>query len=196
VAGRFSKDALPKRPGAYFRFEARAGEPRLVNTLGTVLLPFTHSWGPEKQVVELNEFSDFLAWFEQGGTTPPTYTQGYRAAYDAFRGEGVPGYGGAGTVLAYRMVGSAGAYGTRATTGTGAAITATARYKGSFASQIRVGVEADANNPGSNDNFVVFVSGYEDEHHRPGESDQRRVPVREGQVGVDHGGDGHVRCRA
>lgn len=173
MAGRYSKNARPKRPGAYFNFVAREPEPTLINTEGIVVVPFTHSWGPSEQVVELNSFGDFLAIFGQGGTAVGTYTPGYQAVHDAFRGEGLPGYGGAGRVLAFRMVGAAAGKASRAMTNTTpvTAFTLEAIYNGAYGNQISVAVVADAAAPGTHDNFVIFVEDAEVERYRYAEAD-------------------------
>ena len=108
MAGTFSKNARPKRPGAYFNFVVREPEPTLVNSLGTVVIPFTHSWGPTEVVTPLANFGEFLSIFGRGAADLSTFTEGYKAVLDAFRGEDVDGRGGAGQVLAYRMAAVAG----------------------------------------------------------------------------------------
>jgi hypothetical protein len=160
MAGTFSKSALPKRPGAYFNFQVVQAEPLLVNTVGAIALGITHSWGPENTVVQLNSFADFLALFGQGGTTPPAYTGGYKAVRDAFKGEGLPGYGGAGTVYAYRIVDSTGAKATKAlSNGTTNALTLTALYKGTFGNQLSFTVTANPDNPSTNADLTIYVQG-------------------------------------
>jgi hypothetical protein len=165
MAGTFSKSNRPKRPGAYFAFQAKVAEPTLVNPQGVVALGFTHSWGPENTVVPLNSFGDFIAKYGQGGTTPPTYTSGYRSVRDTFKGEGLPGYGGAGQVLAYRIVGSAGAFASKVLQNStpAAAITLTARYKGSYGGNITLDVVADVTDPTNKHNLVVKVENVEAE---------------------------------
>jgi hypothetical protein len=162
MAGQFSKTARPKRPGAYFNFTAREAEPILVNTLGTVAIPFTHTWGPSETVVELGSFGDFLAVFGQGGTTPPAYTEGYKAVVQAFQGEGLPGRGGAGAVLAYRMTGSGAAKASKTLQNTtpAAALTLTAKYEGTYGHNITLQVQDNAQSSANND-LIVRVEGVE-----------------------------------
>src|SRR5688500_1197553 len=105
MAGTFSKANRPKRPGAYFNFQAAEVEPQLGSSVGTVAICFRHTWGPSEQVVELDSFGDFLAIFGRGSDADE-YTEGYKAVQDAFRGEGFGGRAGAGKVLAYRLVGA------------------------------------------------------------------------------------------
>lgn len=162
MSGQFSPTARPLRPGAYFDFVASPPEPVLVNTLGTSAVAFKHSWGPENQIVPLGSFSDFLTFYGQGGTTPPAYTDGYKAVRMAFQGEGLPGKGGAGKVLGYRMVGSGGVASHAALNNTtpAAAITLTARYKGAFGNQITYTVVANAKNPSTQLDLNIFVQGF------------------------------------
>ena len=167
MAGTFSKNALPKRPGAYFNFRVREVEPQLENTLGTVALAFTHSWGPAEQVVELNSWSDFLNIFGRGSADPSVFSPGFQAVYDAFRGEGVDGRGGAGKVLAFRMIGAAAAKASKQlSNGTTNAITLTARYEGDYGEQISFLVVPDATDTATHDNLVVLVEGGEVERFK------------------------------
>lgn len=165
MAGTFSKSARPKRPGAYFNFTATEAEPILANTLGTVVVPFTHTWGPNETIVELGSFGDFLAIFSQGGTTPPVYTEGYKAILQAFQGEGLPGRGGAGKVLAYRMTGSGAAKSSRAlSNGTTTALTLTAIYEGTFGDRLSVTLQDNAASALSTD-LIVLLNGTEVERY-------------------------------
>lgn len=161
MAGQFSPTARPVRAGAYFNFQAAVSEPVLVNTLGIVALPFTHSWGPANQIVTLNSWADFTQFYSQGGTTPPAYTPGYIAVRQAFQGEGLPGRGGAGQVLAYRIVGAAGLASSLVLQNTSAApaITLTAVYQGTYGNNISVTVAANARNPTTQCDLTIFVNG-------------------------------------
>lgn len=164
MPAQFSMDALPVFPGAYFNFEAQAPQPVLVNSLGVVAVPFVHSWGPANQVVVLNSFGDFLQFYGQGGTTPPTYTEGYQAILQAFEGENLPGRSGAGQVLAYRIVGSGGAKAgitLQNNAGTPAnAVTLNAIYPGTYGDQIGIVVQATPINPTVTTDVLVYVNGY------------------------------------
>jgi hypothetical protein len=135
-----------------------------VNTLGIVALAFTTNWGPENQVITLESFSDYLKFYGDGGAsdTPAVYTSGYKANNWCFQGEGLPGKGGAGTVLAYRMVGSGGVNSTLVlqNTAPAAAITLTAKYKGSYGNKIAVTVVADARNPATQLDLNIYVDGF------------------------------------
>jgi len=158
MAGDFTPSVLPVRPGAYFDFDSVQQPPTLVNTTGIVAVPFTHSWGPANQIVTMNSFGDFLAFFGQGGTTPPAYTAGYIAMLQCFEGEGLPGRGGAGQVLGYRMVGAAGAAAavTLENSLSVPVVTLTARYEGSYGDQISVMITI---NPDTTREVSIYVEG-------------------------------------
>lgn len=161
MAGTFSLTARPKRPGGYFRWIARQQEPVLINTLGVVAIAFTHDWGPAESIVEVDSWGDFLDIFGDGNA-PTVITQGYAALRQAFQGQGLPGKGGAGAVLAFRMVGASGLAASRVIAGVGgAALTITAVYPGSFGNRIKYGIEPDAKSPGDTDNLVIYVDSTE-----------------------------------
>ena len=127
---------------------------------------FQHTWGPSKTVVELGAFGDFAAVFGQGGTTPPDYTDGYRSVVQAFQGEGLPGRGGAGKVLAYRMTGTGAAKANRAlSNGATSALTVAARYEGTFGNTLKVSIVPDASLPATKDNLVVLLGTSEVERY-------------------------------
>jgi Phage tail sheath protein beta-sandwich domain len=137
LAGTFSKGKRPVRPGAYFNFEALA-VPAVPPSVGNVVcVPFTSDWGPMKQAVELGTFSEFIAVYGSNQNT-----DGFKAVKQAFQGEGVPGSGGAGLVVAYRMGGTAAAKSTANLQNTtpANAVTITAVYEGSRGDSIKLTV--------------------------------------------------------
>jgi hypothetical protein len=172
MAGTFSKANRPRRPGAYFNFQAAEAEPQLGSTTGTVLVPFTHSWGPSETITELNSFGDFLAIFGRGSEVGE-YTEGYQAVHDAFRGEGFGGRAGAGTVLAYRLVGAAGAKASKVVQNTtpANAITLTARYDGSKGNDLKVQVVANAVDSVTYNDLVIYDGSIEIERWRHAKTD-------------------------
>lgn len=141
MSGSFVKSARPTRPGAYFNWVAITTAQPQPGTSGIVAVPFTSDWGPSEVPVLLRSFSDYLNVF---GTN--TATLGYRDVYQAFQGEGTPGAGGAGAVLAYRMSSSGAAKATRAFTNTtpATALTLTAIYEGTRGNSLNVTVQAAA----------------------------------------------------
>jgi hypothetical protein len=160
MAGEFTASALPTLPGGYFDFLSEDQDPIIVNPDGIVALPFVHNWGPANQVVTLNALGDFTNIYGNGGTNP--YTAGYKAVRQAFDGEAVGNSSGAAQVLAYRMVGSAGAAATlallNATPATG--LTLTAVYKGSWANtNISVTVIPTPSNPTITTDINIYVQG-------------------------------------
>jgi hypothetical protein len=138
MGGRFSRDNRPLLPGAYFNVEAIQQTVIPPSTGQIVAVPIVHTWGPVKTPTLVSSAAQFEAVF--GRDLSP----GRTAVINAFRGEDVPGWGGAGAVLVYRIVGSAGAKASRTspdTAGTPAtAVTVTARYEGSRGNRLRVGV--------------------------------------------------------
>lgn len=165
MAGTFSKNNLPKRPGAYFAFQARVPEPTLVNPQGVIAVGFTHNWGPENAVIPLNSWGDFVTKYTLGAPAGGVYSSGYRAVKDSFKGEGLPGWGGAGQVLAYRIVNAAGAFGSKVLQNTvpAAAITLTALYKGTYAANVTLDVVATPADPTNKHDLVIKVEGAEAE---------------------------------
>lgn len=164
MAGIFSKGNLPKRPGAYFNFVARKPEPALAGSIGTVGLVGQHSWGPVNQVVALNNWGEFLATYGAGGSVTGAVTGGYRAVRDAFKGEGLPGYAGAGQVLFYRVAsGAVAASKTLQNTTPVTALTLTARYPGTYGNQITVTSTANTADPTNKNDLVIYVEGSEAE---------------------------------
>lgn len=135
MPGVFSKSARPKRPGAYTNFESRVPLRVLSNTGSIVAVPFVHDWGPTDQAVLLGSYAEFVATYGSNSSA------GQRAVFGAFKGEGLPGAGGAGQVLAYRFSGTAGAKASRAlSNGVATALTLSARYEGTRGNSLTVTV--------------------------------------------------------
>lgn len=98
MPGKFSKSSRPKRPGAYFNFEALQ-QPVILPAAGSIVaVPFTADWGPTARAVLVQSLAEYQSVFGYS-----TVTEGYKAVRQAFIGEGVQGRGGAGGVLCYRM---------------------------------------------------------------------------------------------
>lgn len=166
MAGQFSKGNLPKRPGAYFNFVARKPEPALAGSIGTVGIVAQHTWGPDNQVVALNNWGEFLATYGAGLSVQSNVTGGYRAVRDAFKGEGLPGLAGAGQVLFYRVANGAVAASKALQNTTPAnAITLTARYKGTYGNQITVTSIANTADPTNKSDLIIYVEGSEVERY-------------------------------
>lgn len=168
MAGTFAKNARPKRPGAYFNFVVQTQEPTLVNSLGVVLVAAQHSWGPEKQAVQVDTWADWLSVFGRGSADHTVFTDGYKAAYDAYRGEDVDGRGGAGSVIFYRLTptGAAAASKSIQNTAPAAAITLTTVYKGLYGNQVAYALVPDATDTTTFDNLVLYVEGVEVERFK------------------------------
>lgn len=155
MSGVFSKSNRPKAAGSYFNFTAASAAATVQASVGaTVAVGFTHDWGPDGQVVAVDSMA---AWQAIYGSS--TGTAGYGAVRGAFVGEGLPGYGGAGRVLAYRMCGAAGAKAavTLQNTTPANAITLTARYKGTRGNALRVTTQNNAVDSAKND--LILLDG-------------------------------------
>jgi hypothetical protein len=100
MAGTYQEALRPTLPGAYTRYVA-ARPAQVPPAPGkTVALVITHDWGPIDLPVLVGSFQEFQEEFGYSDTT------GSRAVYDAFRGEGLEGWGGAGGVLVLRIGGT------------------------------------------------------------------------------------------
>jgi len=94
---------IPVRPGSDFNFEGAPEIKPASNAADTCAVVITHDSGPANEVVECPSFERFTEIFGNSATG------GRTAVASAFDGQGLPGAGGAGTVLVYRQVASAGA---------------------------------------------------------------------------------------
>lgn len=159
MPGTFSKTNRPKRPGAYFNFNSVAQETILPNTSGTLGLVITHDWGPFETPVPCRSLAEFQQVFG-----PSTDTPGYKAAYQAFKGEGLIGRGGAGTIIFWRM-GTSEAKSTVvhnvSPADTVPSLTLTARYFGSYGSSLTSTIEDNAADPSGSRDLVLKLNGVE-----------------------------------
>lgn len=94
---------VPKRPGTDLSFQGAPSLKPASNAADTVAIVITHDSGPANEVVECPTFEKFTELFGNSATG------GRTAVASAFDGQGLPGAGGAGTVLVYRQVSSEGA---------------------------------------------------------------------------------------
>jgi hypothetical protein len=149
----------PVRGGSYSRFITKRQETLPPSTRGTVAIPITHDWGPFKQFVRVNSLAEFVAIFGKGGDSLPAgqYTPGYLAAYNAFRGENTDAPGAA-TVLVYRTGAASAAKASRAMQNTtpATAFTLTAVYEGTKGNNLKVEVLANAANPATQKDLVIY----------------------------------------
>lgn len=143
MAGIFSKSSRPARPGSFFNWRALqpASVPAAIGSV--VAVGFTHTWGPLNTPVTLGSTGDFLNVF---GSVPSDLTPGYIAVKQAFQGEDVGGVNGAGTVVGYRMAGSAVAFATHTfqNTAPANALVLTARYKGTYGNTLNATTQVNA----------------------------------------------------
>lgn len=156
MPGTFSKAARPVLPGAYFNWVAQTLSQVPASVGSIVCVPFTSDWGPNNTPTLIQSFQQYLAVFG-----PTIATPGYNAVWQAFQGEGgYEGRYGAGAVLAYRIVGSAGASASHAFTNTtpATAITLSAKYPGSYGNNITVTTQDHAADTTFNE-MLIFVNG-------------------------------------
>jgi hypothetical protein len=155
MAGTFSKANRPRRPGGYVTFDV-AQAPVIQPAVGSIVaIPFTHDWGPYKEAVLVGSVAEFQSVYGYTEASP-----GYTAVKQAFQGEGLPGRGGAGAVLAYRF----GAGAVKATLVL-APLNLSAKYEGVRANSLTVTVReftADT----SKDELIVYDGTFEVERYQ------------------------------
>ena len=137
----YSNENPPVRSGDYTRFIARKPVALVPSAGSTVALCLTDDWGPEKVVTRVGSFAEYLKLFGQPIGT--AYSSGFVAAYNAFKGEGATRPG-AGSLLVYRMVGSAGAPATHTLLAGSNSIVLTAKYKGTLGNSLSAEVVVNA----------------------------------------------------
>ena len=165
MGGIFSKANRPKLPGAYFNFDATEVTVLPATPGSTVAIVGVHDWGPLNEVVRSYSFAEWQAVYGSSDDTPL-----YRAVRQAFEGEGLPGRGGAGSVLTLRKGATGVAKANRAlSNGTTTAITIRAKYNGTRGNDLRVTVR-DAATAG-NDELVVYDGTVELEVHEYAQND-------------------------
>jgi hypothetical protein len=140
MAGEFSKAVRPRLAGAYFNWQTEASIDSPPASIGSIVaVPVTHNWGPLQTFVALDSFDEWKGIFGVSNTA------GMRAVYGAFKGEGLPGKGGAGRVLVYRMgTGAAAASTLNLSNGAATGIRLDARYKGTRGNVLAATVQAGA----------------------------------------------------
>jgi hypothetical protein len=118
-------------------------------------------------VTRVNSFAEYETAF--GRDDSPLRT----AAVQLFNGGGLPGQGGAGSVIVYRMVGSDGAKATatRNNTATTAALRLDAKYAGTTGNEITYSVEDDTVDPSTNDVLRILFNGVEVERYLYAQTD-------------------------
>jgi len=149
----------PDRPGTTIKFIGQA-LPLTLPSLGSIVaVPLVHDWGPKNEPVLVTSPLEFDAQYSSSDTA------GRRAVTMAFNGMGALG-GGAGGVVAVRMVGSTGAKATltltNATPATG--LTLTAKYEGTFAHRLTVSV-ADYPGDTAREVLTIYLDGNQIERY-------------------------------
>jgi hypothetical protein len=153
----------PVRGGSYSRFVVKRAQTLPPSSRGVVALPYTHDWGPLNTFVSYDNIAEWIAINGQGGDPANNvYTPGYIAAYNAFKGENddTPG---AARVIGYRVGGTGVLAASKALQNTtpAAAITLTAIYPGTRGNNLKVSVEANAQNFATQNDLVVWEGSAE-----------------------------------
>lgn len=159
VAGVIQK---PRRPGTRTEFVGQALPTVTPSIAETVAIPITHDWGPENEVNLVTSFAEFQQLY--GDSTGA----GMTAIYQAFKGQGVGGAGGAGGIQVYRMaVAGDGDYAVKTLNNTTpvAAITLTAIYKGTRGNRLTVTTQDDPLDA-ANDLLILLFDGAEVERYK------------------------------
>lgn len=168
AGGTFSKTSRPKLPGSYTNFIAQA-QTVVPPSIGSVVaIPFTHDWGPLNTAVHVSSLGEFKAIFGSSEDTP-----GFIAVMQAFKGEGLPGSGGAGEVVCYRAGAASAAKATRNFNNTGAtpALTIDALYEGTRGNDFSVTVQDYAADSTQTELIVYDAGGVELERFRFADTD-------------------------
>jgi hypothetical protein len=128
-------DVVPVLPGSTFFFEAEQPTTTPASLGSTVFVPGTADWGPDNEAIRYDSYREFLSG-RAGANAKPAFgtsdTPLRRRVLGAFLGEGLPGKGGAGSVVVYRQAAADAARALRALQNTtpADAIRLTARWKG------------------------------------------------------------------
>lgn len=152
----------PIIPGTRITFSG--SEPLRIepNFAEVVAIPLVHDWGPDNAPTLVTSFAEFTALFGDSDTAGRTAVAG------AFDGEGFEGVGGAGGVIVHRMATAAAAKATRtfnnAATTPVAALTLTAKHKGTRGNDISVSI-ADDPRVTNNDLLRILFKGTEVERY-------------------------------
>lgn len=141
----------PVRPGHYLNFKSKLAPSVLPSAAGTLFLPVVGDYGPFKTPVKVTSPGQAVGIF--GDTWSPA-----RIAWEqAFKGEAIPGFPGAGACIIYRFGGAAAAKATRTLSNTtpAVAMTLTPKYEGTRPNSWTVTVQTNAVN-GSNKDLLLY----------------------------------------
>lgn len=158
----------PVIPGTVLRFVGESIPRIQASAADTVAVPIVHDSGPigsdsagasgrEGGPQLCQSFAVFTQIYGDSDTPGRTAVAG------AFAGQNLPGAGGAGAVLVYRLAGSAKAKGTitiKNTAGSPAnALTLTARYYGARANRLTIVIDDDPTNSAERDRLRILYNG-------------------------------------
>jgi hypothetical protein len=157
----WSPTSPPKRGGSYARFVIKRQQTLPKSTKGVLALPIVHDWGPLKTFVEVTSLAEFVDVFGQGGdvtTSPITYTPGFIAAYNAFKGAGADDPG-ASRLIVYRMGNGAAKQSVTISNTAGSpapALRIRGRYEGD-GPDLAYGIALNAQDGTNKHDFIVYI---------------------------------------
>lgn len=164
MPGRWNPAAPPKRPGSYSNFVARPVQRVNAPLAGIVAMPIVADWGPIGSVVASANIGEYKSVY--GESTYMADSPGYVAAYQVFKGEGIKNRGGAAELLTVRMAGTAAKQAQAKFADTlgspnAEAIIVKALYKGTLGNKISAQFAANATEPSTKYDLVVYLNGAE-----------------------------------
>jgi hypothetical protein len=159
----WSPTSPPKRGGSYSRFVIKRAATLPKSTRGIVAMPIVHDWGPLKTFVDVESLAEFIDIFGVGGDpTTNTYTPGFLAVYNAFKGSGADDPG-ASRLILYRMGNGAVKQNVTISNTAGTPVPALrvrGRYEGD-GPDLAYSIALNAADPTNKHDFVIYVNGTE-----------------------------------
>jgi hypothetical protein len=159
----------PELPGTSIRIVGETVQTISPSFSDVVAVPAPFSWGPvgfAPASVDGGQPGLYTSFAQFEGDYGSSDTPGHRAVLQAFQGMGLPGQGGAGGVLVYRMAASGAAVATRSATNTSSApaLRLDAKYKGTDGNLISYSVGPDPRD-GAQDMLRILFRGAEVERY-------------------------------
>jgi hypothetical protein len=155
----------PENPGVVITFFGEKILRPAPSFADVVAIPVVHDWGPLGTDDDGGKLlTSFAQWEATYGTGD---TGGRDAVLGAFNGGGLPGQGGAGGVIPWRMAGSAKAKATKSLNNTtpAASLVLTAKYHGSRGNDLTVTVDDDPQDA-TKDRLRIYHRGVQAEIYR------------------------------
>ena len=155
--GSFSKANRPIQSGTYFNFDIVAPVVLPASVASIVAVAVTGDWGPFETPTTINSINEYAARFGGSLNSPDAGTY---AVLTAFKGEGVPDFGGASQVIVYRMGGASAAKATHILkAGVPTGITVSALYQGSRGNFLSLTVQPNASDVTKDELVLINTLG-------------------------------------